>query len=794
MSSERTTKKPRLTQDQDGMILSPAIQARILTYLIGNTADLAMMRVLSRTIRRYLLTAVAEDASLFVKPPNRRSVKNSLLGRIVYFSHNWPHMFSGNAFSIPRIRRDRLALFEGASVMEIRFVKTKGLGVEPFALLSPQHVDQLPGVCGDLDTIRSPANLRRLNAEVRENGFANPIARGPKVERFEPEESNNDEDDNNRPSHSVMRVLLTLRVVASSPCLRKVVLAKDEEDGTFPESLNLQTRGAGADDSVFCPLQCQCTYSAPIIDFDPAPASKEPNVETQDLQEKKVGNDGKANANPVEESEKVSAQSSSDEGEEKEDDSNGGEADEQAHDGTGESDDDESVYEEDAYVVYVLMDVVANTERLEMESGYHWTTLHSLVLQNKWDKIQESQSAVEGVATVDNLLTQDAANALNDKINALACWQEQNNAVDYHPNSNDKVRDIVHPGLYVYVKDKTPLQEKKKVAACTFSNSTSDNGSEDGSEDMQSRQEDDEDFWGRTYETSNYQWLPTYFSISPTGVCKIEDYINNMTPRSSPVIGPVYEALAQLFEQSLPYIESVYSYVRAARPIMRDFQEEDWDDAMEEFFSEEPCKVGPLEMEHFSLRGQKLQVISKIVDYELKPRQSHTGVWHVEGMSHEEIVLTVLYIADRDDSIEGSALQFKRAFFDDEVTYLARKASNMRPEAVETWISDGLTPLGTVETNKGRLIVFPNSHVHCVEEMMNDDMEKAAIAKRRIVVFFLVNPLRRIVSTREVAPQQESDGGWMSLDKAREHRLALMNERKYYKEDWNTREIELCEH
>ena len=40
--------------------------------------------------------------------------------------------------------------------------------------------------------------------------------------------------------------------------------------------------------------------------------------------------------------------------------------------------------------------------------------------------------------------------------------------------------------------------------------------------------------------------------------------------------------------------------------------------------------------QYISLRGQKLQVITKIVDYELQPEQSHEGVWHVEGMSHEE--------------------------------------------------------------------------------------------------------------------------------------------------------------
>jgi len=234
-------------------------------------------------------------------------------------------------------------------------------------------------------------------------------------------------------------------------------------------------------------------------------------------------------------------------------------------------------------------------------------------------------------------------------------------------------------------------------------------------------------------------------------------------------------------------IESVYSYVCAVRPLMMN----------ESGSSSFHVPVyGPLDVKPgYSLRGQQLQVITKIVDYVLQPGQSHSSVWHVEGMSHEEIVLTALYIADRDEAIHGAALQSKRAFLSDEAAYLTSHVYQSRPTAVEQRIEDGLTPLGTVETLKGRLIVFPNSHVHKVEEMVNTNIgEHGTVGRRRIVVFFLVNPLRRIVSTREVAPQQKSEGGSMELDDALAHRLQLMEERKFHKQDWNVRDIELCEH
>jgi hypothetical protein len=139
-----------------------------------------------------------------------------------------------------------------------------------------------------------------------------------------------------------------------------------------------------------------------------------------------------------------------------------------------------------------------------------------------------------------------------------------------------------------------------------------------------------------------------------------------------------------------------------------------------------------------------------------------------------------------------------------------------RPPALEAVMKAGLVPLGKVETSKGRLIVFPNSHVHRVGEMINttlratttideDDTKeplqphmkskaKNDVSRRRIVVFFLVNPMRRIVSTREVAPQQRDAGGRMPHEEALQHRLELMQERKFTKQDWNVREIELCEH
>lgn len=245
------------------------------------------------------------------------------------------------------------------------------------------------------------------------------------------------------------------------------------------------------------------------------------------------------------------------------------------------------------------------------------------------------------------------------------------------------------------------------------------------------------------------------------------------------------------FNKLFHFFEVVYSYVRNVRPLIS--TETHGED-------EGPYDRFALDQNEFtSLKNQELQIITKIVDYELssQSQMNYEGVWHVEGMSHEEIVATGLYILDRDEDIEGGSIIFQRSFHKDECDEIFEMVPQDRHLLLDETIENGLSPLGMIETLRGRLIVFPNSHVHKVSTMkkvLKDEKDKDKISRRRIVVFFLVNPEKRIISTREVMPQQEEAGGTMSRQNAFQHRLALMRERKYTKQDWNVRPIELCEH
>ena len=77
----------------------------------------------------------------------------------------------------------------------------------------------------------------------------------------------------------------------------------------------------------------------------------------------------------------------------------------------------------------------------------------------------------------------------------------------------------------------------------------------------------------------------------------------------------------------MPFFEEVWSYSKAVKFFTGDDGE---------VFDENET----LQKEKLSFAGRELQVIVKIVDYILQPGQEYEGVWHAEGMSHENIVMT----------------------------------------------------------------------------------------------------------------------------------------------------------
>ena len=398
----------------------------------------------------------------------------------------------------------------------------------------------------------------------------------------------------------------------------------------------------------------------------------------------------------------------------------------------------------------VLKDLASGGEQEAVSDGYFYIT-SSPTISGVWDKHLQVPTP-DGVAFADGLVDPGLVHALRADVQRLMDLEP----VDYHPNSGTKVRDLVHPSLYPYVDGKSV---RRGSTAPT--------------------QAPSHDRFGRPFEGSRYQWLPTPFHVADNGDVTITDYINNLDRSRHP---SAYAHLASLFSTALPLIESVVGYVDGTHFFDEGVDNEsDLPDSADR--RQRPATPT-------SLRGRDLLVIPKIVEYRLGSDESHEGVWHVEGMSHEHIVATCVYVLDRDDTLEGGSLSFKRSYTVEEAGHLFWNISQGRPAPVEHLVNEGTIPLGTVETPAGRLIVFPNSHIHRLNLLSLTP--GATEGRRRVIVFWLVDPSLQgaMPSTRDVAEQQSV----FSHEEALAIRLELMDERRRHKQSLNVRVVSLCEH
>jgi len=233
--------------------------------------------------------------------------------------------------------------------------------------------------------------------------------------------------------------------------------------------------------------------------------------------------------------------------------------------------------------------------------------------------------------------------------------------------------------------------------------------------------------------------------------------------------------------------------------------------------------------ERVSLAGRRLQVIVKLANIELTPDkpQYEGGSWHVEGMENESIVASgIVYLYT--DNITDSYLSFRHA-----CKLIAPEQDDSYSPSIAWGLSrDGqlCQQLGSVHTKAGRAVCFPNIFQHQVQPFELKDNTRKGV--RKILVFFLVDPNIRIVSSATVPPQQrqwhreyqsqvvssavESSSGLIrdvaaivadyafeadgTIDhkSALRHRRKLMKERKYFVQENNEQLFErpysFCEH
>ncbi|XWV26811.1 hypothetical protein QJ857_gp0240 [Tupanvirus soda lake] len=317
--------------------------------------------------------------------------------------------------------------------------------------------------------------------------------------------------------------------------------------------------------------------------------------------------------------------------------------------------------------------------------------------------------------------------------------------LDYHPGSNNLVVDIVHPSLYCYVKGVTKTSKKMNQRIL-------------------------------------FQWLPAEFSVKK-GKVSINSYINNLDPVDHL---DLYVSIANIFEKFVPKFNQLLKTLKDNGLIKTANTPETIDNA------------NNLQFEPLS----QCQVIVKLANTVLTPESpaSPIGSWHLEGLPNEKIIATGIYYYEM-TNISRNYLNFRTTLNSGvDVDYPQDGHEYVRTHYGFTGepkqdnygdLTGSVVELGNIETVEDMCLVFPNFMQHQVSEFNLVDKNKPGC--RKILVFFLIDPSSRILSTADVKPQQSV----MSLEDAKLYRELLMFQRKYEISDQNSfyeRGWSLCEH
>nr|KAJ3415720.1 hypothetical protein HK105_001437 [Polyrhizophydium stewartii] len=433
--------------------------------------------------------------------------------------------------------------------------------------------------------------------------------------------------------------------------------------------------------------------------------------------------------------------------------------------------------------------------------------------------------AVERTVVSDDAVAGDLRAALVVLAGALEDVPEHKK--DWHPGTRNQVLDLVHPSLFCLVYGRTLVADIGERRGATEMLPWDVLGTSEKVADVPVFDSQPQ------FSSRRFQWLPAEFRVQDDGSVSILSPINNLHPMRH---RGLYATVAKVFSRFLPLFEELAGIMRAdfgrsyiKNPIEGYEQPDRYDDQGNKITdAPRPVHVPKLP-EHFEppeklpepvgLRGRNLQVIVKLANIHLTPENPRYdgGSWHIEGTINESIVATGICYYDM-DNITTSRLSFRTALSEDIDYEQDDRMYWMDVYGIANEETQRVEELGALEAKLGRCIVFPNVHQHRVEPFELADPTRPGF--RKILVFFLVDPTKRIVSTAHMAPQQQDwheaglratplppelwplvtphIPGTMTLDNAKEVRLELMNKRTDVQSVVNNQvfgqRFTLCEH
>lgn len=302
---------------------------------------------------------------------------------------------------------------------------------------------------------------------------------------------------------------------------------------------------------------------------------------------------------------------------------------------------------------------------------------------------------------------------------------------DYHPGSNEMVRDIIHPSLYCYVKgvSKTDFPVDPKITLA---------------------------------------WIPTDFSFNEEGSVVIDGYINNLPKENK----SLYKSIPKIFEHLWPGFQQVITKM-------------DRDDVF--------CTPGKrskildlqviVKVAEINLSPEKPSYPGGSWHLEGTKEENiiATGIYYYDI---ENIKKSYLGFRSR-LPYEGLEDYPQNGFDYVKIHYGIDQIKSEWDNA------DSLVFLGKVKTVQGLSLVFPNYLQHYVYPFELDD--KTEPGHRSIIAFFLVDPKVKVVSTADIEEQQDTMT-FEDAKIYREMLMFQRKNERQIQETVYTRGWSLCEH
>lgn len=417
----------------------------------------------------------------------------------------------------------------------------------------------------------------------------------------------------------------------------------------------------------------------------------------------------------------------------------------------------------------------------------------------------------------DSLLTNDLIKSLKDAVKPLEEVPDKHK--DWHPNSDEKVLDVVHPSLWPLVYGRSRILTDRTIGvddALEYCGAGTIVPSPPGSE-LEVKIEG----WGTERRerisslSDRYQWLPCDVQLDPeTGSAKICSYINNVHPVEQAALYPVIEAFIQ---KSLPAWDVVYRWptefatqrlrtemstigcksenqcVRnMCRPINRPIEDDEaprgegevneydylgserqkrdmaWfeetheavvPDAHVNAYKDFEFRSSEVKEAGFFDEAKQIQVIVKLANIHLTPEKPtyDGGSWHTEGQLNEHIVATGLYYYDC-ENITDCTLDFRTAANAEDL------AAEVVHEQSDFWSLErtfAIRPDRDTLQNVGSVLTREGRALFFPNVLQHHVSpfrltDPSRPGHRKILALFLVDPAIPIISTANVPPQQRA--------------------------------------